>query len=347
MKTVLRGALASLLLTVIPALGATGALAADKVTIGMVNAVSDGTLFIAQDKGYFAQEGIEAEFIEFDTGAKMVAPMGAGQLDVGGGAASAGLYNAVDRGIRIKLVADKATNVKGAPFQFFMVRKALLDSGEVRSLKDMKGRKVAITGAGGSDASVLNEAMKSAGLTYGDVEKIYLGFPQHAPAFQNGAIDGSITTEPTSTNILKLGAAGILTGNDAFYPNAQTATIMFSNDFAEKRKDVALRFMKAYLRAARDFNDALVGGKLQGPGGDELVAILAKHTVIKSPEVLRNMAMHGVNPNGTLNVESLKKDLVFFKETGDVTSATVSVDQVVDQSFAAEAAKALGPYQKK
>jgi molybdate transport system substrate-binding protein len=46
--------------------------------------------------------------------------MGAGQLDVGGGAASAGLYNAVDRGITIKLVADKATNVKGAPFQVFL-----------------------------------------------------------------------------------------------------------------------------------------------------------------------------------------------------------------------------------
>jgi NitT/TauT family transport system substrate-binding protein len=290
--------------------------AADKVTIGIVNAVSDGTLFIAQDKGYFQAEGLEADFIEFDTGAKMVAPMGAGQLDVGGGAASAGLYNAVERGM-------------------------------VKGLADMKGRKVAITGAGGSDASVLNAAMKSVGLKYDDVEKIYLGFPQHAPAFQNGAIDGSITTEPTTTNIQRLGAAVVLTGNDAFYPNAQTATIMFSGDFAQKRKEVATRFMKAYLRAARDFNDALVNGKLQGPGADELIAILAKRTVIKSPEVLRNMTMHGVNPDGALNVESMRKDLAFFKQTGDVASATVAVEQVLDQSFAAEAAKAMGPYVKK
>jgi len=326
---------------------AVAAHAADKVTIGIVNAVSDGTLFIAQEKGYFKAEGIEAEFVAFDTGAKMVAPMGAGQLDVGGGAASAGLYNAVDRGIRIKIVADKATNVKGAPFQSFMVRKELVDKGEVKSLADMKGRKVAITGAGGSDASVLNEAMKSVGLKYSDVEKVYLGFPQHAPAFQNGAIDGSITTEPTTTNIQRLGAAVVLTGNDAFYPNAQTATIMFSGDFAEKRRDVALKFTKAYLRAARDFNDALVNGKLQGPGGDELVTILAKYTVIKDVNVLRNMVMAGVNPNGAVNEDSMRKDLAFFKEIGDVTSPKVSVDQVVDQSFVAEAAKALGPYKKK
>ncbi len=321
--------------------------AADKVTIGIVNAVSDGTLFIAQEKGYFKAEGIEAEFVAFDTGAKMVAPMGAGQLDVGGGAASAGLYNAVDRGIRIKIVADKATNVKGAPFQSFMVRKELVDKGQVKTLADLKGRKIAITGAGGSDASVLNEAMKSVGLKYSDVEKVYLGFPQHAPAFQNGAIDGSITTEPTTTNIQRLGAAVVLTGNDAFYPNAQTATIMFSGDFAEKRRDVAVKFIKAYLRAARDFNDAMVNGKLQGPGGDELVAILAKYTVIKDVNVLRNMVMAGVNPNGAVNEESMRKDLAFFKEIGDVTSAKVSVEQVVDQSFVAEAAKALGPYNKK
>ncbi len=318
----------------------------DKVTVGIVNAVSDGTLFIAQDKGYFAKEGIDADFVEFDTGAKMVAPMGAGQLDVGGGAASAGLYNAVGRGIRIKLVADKATNVKGAPFQSFLVRKALIDSGAVKTLADMKGRKVAITGAGGSDASVLNEAMKSVGLTYDDVEKVYLGFPQHAPALQNGAIDGSITTEPTTTNIVALGAAVVLTGNDAFYPNAQTATIMYSSDFLDKRKPVAARFMKAYLRAARDFNDALVGGKLTGPGGEELIAILAKHTVIKNPGVLRAMTMHGVNPDGTLNVDSLKKDLAFFKQTGDVTDK-VEVEQVLDLTVAAEAAKELGPYTPK
>src|SRR4051794_4008063 len=129
MRRFLCSSLAAAVLAAAPFLVA-GAQAADKVTIGIVNAVSDGTLFIAQDKGYFKAEGIDAEFVEFDTGAKMVAPLGGGQLDVGGGAASAGLYNAVDRGIRIKLVADKATNVKGAPFQSFMVRKELVDSGK-------------------------------------------------------------------------------------------------------------------------------------------------------------------------------------------------------------------------
>lgn len=321
------------------------ALAADKVTIAVVNASSDAGLFVADAKGYFKQEGIEAEFVSFDTGAKMVAPLGAGQLDAGGGAASAGLYNAVGRGIRIKIVADKAHNVKGAGFQAFMVRKDLVDSGKVKTLADLKGKKIAITGAGGSDASVLNEAMKSVGLKYDDVEKVYLGFPQHVVALQNGAIDGSISTEPTVSKIVVLGAAVRFKGNDEFYPNAQTATILFSGDFAEKRPDVAKRFMKAYIRAVRDFNGAVVDGRLTGPGADEMVAILAKYSVIKDEKTLRTMIVHGTDPDGKLNVDSLKKDLAFFKETGDVTGP-VTVDQVVDSSFVDAALKELGPAKK-
>jgi NitT/TauT family transport system substrate-binding protein len=321
---------------------AQAAIAADKVSIAVVNASSDAALFIADAQGYYKAEGIEAEFVSFDTGAKMVAPLGAGQLDVGGGAASAGLYNAVDRGIKIKIVADKAHNVKGAGFQAFMIRKDLIETGKVKSFADLKGMKVAITGAGGSDASVLNEAMKNGGLTYNDVEKVYLGFPQHAVAFQNGAIAASISTEPTVSKIVELGAAVRFKGNDEFYPNAQTATILMSGDFAEKRPEVAKRFMKAYLRAVREFNASIVNGRIAGPGADEMVKILAKYSVIKDEPTLRSMIVHGTDPDGKLNIDSLKKDLAFFKEQGDVTGK-VAVEQVVDESIAQAAVKELGP----
>ncbi|HEY8581198.1 MAG TPA: ABC transporter substrate-binding protein [Beijerinckiaceae bacterium] len=316
---------------------------AEKVSMAIVNAVSDVGFFIADAKGYFKAEGIEPDFIAFDTGAKMVAPLGTGQLDVGGGAPSAGLYNAIDRGIKIRMVADKAHNKKGAPFQFLLVSKPLFDKGEVKSIADLKGRKVAITGQGGGDASVLNEAMKSVGLTFNDVEKVYLGFPQHAAALQNGAVAASITTEPTVSNIVKLGAAHVLTGNDAFYPDHQTAVILFSEDFATKKKALATKFMRAYIKASRDFNDAVVDGKIAGKGADEIIAILAKYSNVKDPALLRALTVHGVNPDGALNVESLKKDLAFFRAQGDV-KGPVTVEQVVDTSFAEAAVKELGPY---
>jgi aconitase A len=88
------------------------------------------------------------------------------------------------------------------------------------------------------------------------------------------------------------------------------------------------------------------GWQKLGLTGEEIVSIYAKRTVIKDPAVLRNMVMAGVNPDGKLNVDSLKKDLAFFKETGDVTGK-VEATQVVDESFAEAALKELGPYKKK
>jgi NitT/TauT family transport system substrate-binding protein len=322
-------------------LSAGSAHAADKVAVGLVNASSDAGFFIADAKGYFTKEGIDADFVAFDSAAKMVAPLGAGHLDVGAGAASAGLYNAVGRGIRVKIVADKARNIKGAGFQAFMVRKDLVDSGKVKKLADLKGMKVAITSAGGSDASVLDQAMQSAGLKYEDVEKIYLGFPQHAMAFQNGAIAASITTEPTVSKIVSQGSAVRFTGNDAFYPDAQVAVVLFSGGFIEQRPQVARRFMKAYLQGVRDFNAAIVNGRLTGPGAEQMIAILAKYSIIKDPETLRTMYVHTADPDGKLSIDSLRKDLAFFKRTGDV-KGNITVEQVIDTSIVTAAAKDLG-----
>lgn len=311
--------------------------AAASVSIGLTNASSDIALFIADAKGFFKEEDITPNFVAFDSAAKMIAPLGAGQLDVGGGAASSGLYNAM------KIVADKARNAPGFGFQSFLVRKALVDDGSVKTIADLKGRKIATVAQASSDASVLNEGLKSAGLGYGDVDKVYLGFPQQFVAYQNGAIDASITTEPTVSAILAAGTAVQLTSNDTFYPNAQTAVILYGQAFAEGKPDVAKRFMKAYVQAIRYYNDALANGKIAGKNGEDVVAIMAKYSTVKDPAVIRKMTAHAVDPNGSVNVDSLKKDWTFFKEQKQI-NGNVQVDQVVDLSFVNEAASALGPY---
>jgi NitT/TauT family transport system substrate-binding protein len=58
--------------------------------VGIVNAVSDAGFFIAEKRGYFRQEGLEVTFTSFNSAARMIAPLGDGHLDVGGGTVSAG-----------------------------------------------------------------------------------------------------------------------------------------------------------------------------------------------------------------------------------------------------------------
>lgn len=314
------------------------------VRIGVVNSSSDAPMYIADKRGYFKQEGIEAEFVTFDTAAKMTAPLGVGQLDVGGGGVSAGLYNAVARGIGIKIVADKGS--MPPPYGFFqlLVRKDLVTSGKVKELKDLKGLKVAITAAGSTADSLLNEALKKGGLKWGDAEVTTMGFSQQVMALQNNAVDASITPEPSATIAVQRGIAVRFGMGDEIYPRQQVAVLIYGDKFIKAQPELAKKFMRAYIRAARDYNDALKDGKLIGPEAEKIIAILTENTAIKDPNVYRAITPNGVNPDGKVFEESLKKDLQFFRDR-KMIDGNISVEEVIDNSFVAAALKDLGPYQ--
>src|SRR5689334_14503339 len=84
-------------------LSAAAAQAPIPVNIGATSSASDAPLYIADKKGFFREEGLEAKVTNFRSAADMVAPLGTGQVDAGAGSASAGLYNAMLQGIKIRI----------------------------------------------------------------------------------------------------------------------------------------------------------------------------------------------------------------------------------------------------
>jgi NitT/TauT family transport system substrate-binding protein len=204
--------------------------------------------------------------------------------------------------------------------------------------------KVAIGAPGTGTASALNEALKKGGLKYSDVDVVYIGFPEHLPTYKNKGIDASITNEPTMTRAIEDGVAVRVAGNDITYPDQQTAVTFYADNFIRNRRDVAERFMRAYLRGVRMYNDALKDGRLAGPKANEVIPILVKYTTIKDESMFRRMVPSYCNPDGEVNVTSLKKDLEFFRELGLIEKKDASVDGVVDSSFAKAAVAKLGPY---
>jgi NitT/TauT family transport system substrate-binding protein len=313
------------------------------VRVGIVNSSSDAGFLIADRKGYFRQEDIAVAFTTFDSAVRMVAPLGAGQLDVGAGSASAGLYNAVARGIDIRIVADKGSTPRGHGYQPLLVRKDHVDSGRFRSLSDLKGMKIAGSAPNSAFTTTLLAALDAAGLKPADVEPVFLGYPQHVPAFQNKAIDAALTTEPTATRVTQSGAAVRVMGDDELYPNHQLAVVLYASEFGRRRPEVARKFMRAYLKGVRDYNDALQEGRLAGANGDEVIRILTEATAVKDPAVYRAMTAHGCNPNGHVNIASLRRDLELFKAAKAI-EGQVTVDDVVDHSYVDWAVKELGPY---
>jgi NitT/TauT family transport system substrate-binding protein len=338
---------ASALLWLIVAAGLSAAASAAEpvaVTVGVAGTTSDAPIYIAERKGYFREEGVAVKTIDFRSAADMIAPLATGQLDAGAGSASAGLYNAVLRGVRIRIVADKASSAPGYGATKILVRRDLADSGRYRSPQDFKGMKFAMNAPGVSNTATLNALLKSAGLRYADVETLNLPFPDHVVALQNKAVDASASVEPGPTIAIRNGFAVLVKADDEIIPNHQIAVLIYSESFAGKA-DAARRFMRAYVRAVRFYNGALKDGRMAGRNADELISILTAATPIKDPDIYRTITPTGIDPDGKINVGSLADDLAFYREQGLVEGA-VKLDQLVDQSFVDAVVRELGPYRR-
>jgi NitT/TauT family transport system substrate-binding protein len=315
------------------------------IRVGILTSTTDAPLWIADQKGYFKEEGLNVQFLTFTSGETMIAPLSTGQLDVGGGSAAASLYNAVARGADLRIVADLGSDPPGYGFDQMIVRADLWKSGKVKTIKDLRGLTIATNALGSPSSTQLVKYLAKGGLTRDDIKHIYLPYTQHEVALKNGSLDASNTIEPFATDAVASGVAVKLAGDDEFYPNQEISVVMYGGAFVRDHRDLGVKFMRAYIRGVRFYNDALAGGKLAGPNAAAVIKLLNDQTKM-DPAVLRAITPDGANPDGKLNLQSLRDDLAAYKSWG-LIEGTVTADQTVDTSFAAEAVKGLGPYRKR
>ena len=320
--------------------------ALEKVVIGNTNTATDVGLFVADKRGYFRQEGLDVQFVQFDSAARMVTSLASGDLQVIAGAASAALYNAVARGVDVRIVADKVSTPPGRTSQTLIVRKDLVESGRYRTLSDLRGMKIANSAPGTAASVTLYRMLAKAGLTVADIQEQFLGFPQHVVALANGAVDAALPAEPATTEAIKRGYAVKVLTDDQAYPNHEIAVIFFSGKFATERADVARRFLKAFIRGVRDENDALDStGRFAGEKGEAIIRILNEATPIKDPQFYRDIPLAACNPDGTLNIESLESDFATLK-SAKLIEGDVDVRRMIDLSYLNDVLAELGPYRK-
>lgn len=311
-----------------------------EVPVGISPVMSSAAMFIAKDKGYFKDEGIDVVINPFKaSGAKMVPFLATGQLFVGGGNISAGMYNAIAQDIPIKIVSDKGTVSPGHGYLALIVRKDHVDSGRYKSYKDLKGMTMAVTAKGVSQEIATERYLKSVGLTLDDINLRTLAYSDINIALANNSIDASVQIEPFVAAAVKNGFAVRVAGDDEVYPNQQSAGIFYSPVFMEKHPKEAQGFMNAYVRGLRDYNDAFEKGKNR----EEIINILTRNTKIKDAAVYEAVVPVGLSPDGLVNVESLKADVQWYHQRGYLKNP-VNIDDIVDLSYAKNAVKKLGPY---
>jgi NitT/TauT family transport system substrate-binding protein len=312
-----------------------------KIRLGSNDSVSNAPIYIAFERGYFAEAGLEVEDIRFDSATRMMAPLAAGQLDVVPAAITAGIFNAFARDIDVRMVADRGLMAPGYGIFAVVARQDLWDSGAIRTLADLRGRRVGIAGfeAGSSFTITLGRGLEAQGMSLTDLDVLDLPYPETNAALANRSVEAAVQLEPLLSLGVASGLFSVVKRADELYPNQQNSWLLYAADFARNRSEAGRRFMVAYLRGARDYNDAFV----KDVGRDEVVAILARHTPVKDVAIYRQMVPAYINPNGRLNTSTLIDDQDWFAARGYIPQK-VDVMALVDHQFADYALSVLGEY---
>ncbi len=314
--------------------------AADVVRYGELGFAADAAVYIAADEGLFAEQGIRLEMTRFDSAALMVAPLAAGQLDVGDGAPSAGLYNAISQGLELKIVADSGQNTaSGGVVMIFSLRK---DS-PITSPAQLKGAKINLPAKGISPETDLRALLRLGKLNMSDVEIAQMSFADAVTALRNGSITMAMQVEPFGTRIRTSDWGKTWMVDNQVHPNHQVAVILYGPQFVKSRPEIARRFMTAYVKGARLYNDAFF--KKDAAARARVLKALINHTPVKDPAVWNQMTYRAISPDGRVNMASLQEDQEYFLET-KLQKAKVDLTKVVDLQYVEFANKQLGPYSK-
>lgn len=292
-----------------------------------VPSLSFSPVFLAVEKGYFQAENVNVNLQIVQSVSDAIAFLGIGQLDLAFGNISDTLFNAISRGVDVKIVSSMSYAPRDrsvlSPTPIF-ARKALWDSGAVKSMTDLKGRKIALNARGGIVEYQVDQSLKRLGLSIKDVQIETLPFPDMPIALANGAVDGAIMPEPISTAARARGAGVVVDPNPA--PGVLITVVLFGkNLLAESEAPVANAALRALRRAANE---------LQTPEAilsRENLAIWSKYTKIPA-ETVGKGAPYVFARDLALDFTSLLDQQKFLLEGGRI-SGQLPVERLVDRRF--------------
>lgn len=301
-----------------------------KVKMAYVPIMKFATAYVAADRGIFKKYGLDVDLEKVKSGTEAIAFLTQGSVDVGGIAIVTSLWNSWNRGLDIRIIAPGGLEpMKDSPTDLLVSTKS-----PVKTLADLKGKKIGAAGGPGSGGEYLvAKALERAHLTIRDVNLVNVGNPDIPAALASGSVDAALAGPPFSAQALTSGAAKVL-AND-LTPGLMTVAFVGSGKFIKERPEVAKRFVLAMTEAAR---------LMQGDGylSKENVDAYLKYTA--STEAAIKKAKPAVyDPNMDIPVKGLADVERVYRENGRTDyDKPIDLKKVVDETFVHDAIAVLG-----
>jgi NitT/TauT family transport system substrate-binding protein len=311
-----------------------GAKEKEVVRIAYVAIMAFAPIYVAAERGYFAEQGIDTEFVMVKSGTECMAFLTEGKVSVGAIAVVASAWNAFNKGMDLRIVAAAGLKLEKDDPAVLLVRTDLYESGEVRKLFDLKGRRVAMAGGPGSGGEyMVAKALEGSGLTIFDLRMIDMANPDMPLGLKTKAIDAALTSPPYSIEIMMSGTGKILAKD--MTPGAMTVVFMYSGKFMKEKPEVAKKFMIGLMKGAR---------AMQGKNylQEKNIEAYMKYTRT-TEDVLRKTIPMLYDPNLTIKVESLRDIERVHMGNGRLSySNPMDLGKVVDSTFQEYAVSVLG-----
>jgi len=311
-----RLALAGLL--VMAAVGAARADELLKARIGVLRLSSSAPVFIAQDKGYFKDAGLDVELKFFDAAQPVAVATTSGDIDFGITAFTAGLYNLAGKGT-LKVIGGMSREKAGYPLIGYFAGNNAYAAG-LRTPVDLAGKRVAVTQVGSSFHYSLGLLADKYGFKLSDVKIVPLQSLSNAAAALKGeTVDAALLPVSTARKLMDDGGAKLLgwVGDETPW---QLGAV-FASPKALTNKALVTKLLAALTRADREYYDVILADVIDGkaPINEKtkpLLEIIAKYTNLPVEQVVGNCAY--IDADGKLDVKNVDNQIKWLQGQGFV-----------------------------
>ena len=297
-----------------------------KAKVGVLRLSSSAPVFIAQDKGYFRDAGLDIELVFFDAAQPIAVATTSGDIDFGVTAFTAGLYNLAGKGT-LKVIGGMSREKAGYPLIGYFANNNAYAAG-LKTPRDLAGKRVAVTQTGSSFHYSLGLLADKYGFKLSEVKVLPLQSLSNAAAALKGeTVDAALLPASTARKLMDDGGAKLLgwVGDETPW---QLGAI-FASPKTLTNKPLVIKLLGALARADREYHDVILAAVAGGnaPINDKtkpLLEIIAKYTNLPVERVVGNCAY--IDPDGKLDIKNVDNQISWLQAQGFVDKGFTAAD---------------------
>jgi NitT/TauT family transport system substrate-binding protein len=307
------------------------ALADDAIKIGIAKNSVYAPFFVAESRGYFTAEKLDATLVFFDSTVLLGPAVASGSIDFAGGNATAAIYNLGGQGV-LRIIAGFAEDSPGFQLFAFVASNRAYEAG-LKRFAALPGHSVAVQATGGAAGYIISLIEAKYRLDPASIREMPLQSNGNMiSAVTGGTADAFIGPATQIMPVVKHGDVKFIgfTGDEVTW---QLGTIYTAKKTADARHDVTQRFLAAYRKGVHDYDDAFVdaaGKRRDSADAPAILNILAKH-LDQTPEALKP-ALGYVNADGKLDVKDILRQIAWYKSQGMI-KPEVNAEATIDKRY--------------